>query len=424
MQRSLTMSRLRFLLTIAAVLLSRSAYAGDNWPQFRGPKGQGVSAAVDLPVVWSDTENVVWKVPIEGEGWSSPVLFDGRVYLSAAVHDDTDSDAGGYSLRVVCLDAKTGEVVWQRDVFRQEGETDAGIHNKNSHASATPLVSEDRLYVHFGHQGTACLDLDGDVIWRSNQLPYEPVHGNGGSPVLAGDALVFSCDGAEAPFVAALDRTSGDVLWKTPRPGDAAKKFSFSTPLAITVDGRQQVVSPGSDAVCAYDPETGREIWRVTYDGYSVIPRPVFGHGLVYVCTGFGSPSLLAIRPDGSGDVTETHVVWSLNRGVPHTPSLLLLGDEIYMVSDKGIASCVDAHSGEVHWTERLDGAFSASPVYADGKIYFQAEEGEGFVIKADKQFELIARNELKARTLASYAIGERALFIRTDGHLYRIERL
>jgi outer membrane protein assembly factor BamB len=235
--------------------------------------------------------------------------------------------------------------------------------------------------------------------------------------------LIFSCDGASDPFIVALDRHTGEETWRTARPTEATKKFSFSTPTLIEVEGRPQVISPGSDCVCALDPSTGEILWLCRYDGYSVIPKPVYAHGLVYICTGYNRPSLLAIRPDGTGDVTDTHIAWQTNRAVPHTASLLILDDELYMVSDNGVASCLDARTGEVHWSERLGGSFSASPVYADGRIYFQDEAGNATVIRPGTQFEKLAENAMNQRTLASYAIADNAIFLRTAERLYRIEQ-
>jgi outer membrane protein assembly factor BamB len=409
----------RLLALTAAVSLAAAGARADNWPEFRGPTGQGVYKGT-LPLEWGPGRNVAWKQAVPGRGWSSPVVWEGRVYLTTAV--PVDGAPGELSLDALALDARSGKPLWQTAVFRQPA-TAPRIQAKNSHASPTPIVDGRRLYVHFGHQGTACLDLDGKVRWRNTELKYPPVHGNGGSPILAGELLVFSCDGGSDPFVAALERGTGKVRWKVPRGIDAFKSFSFSTPLLIEVNGAKQIVSPGSDAVMAYEPATGKEIWRVGYPGgYSVIPRPVHGHGLVFVCTGYESPRLLAIRPDGRGDVTATHVAWRARQGVSHTPSLLLDGDELYMVSDAGFASCLDARTGREHWRKRLPGAYSASPLLAGGRVYFQNEAGTGVVVRAGKEYKELARNALDERTLASYAAADGALFIRTDRHLYRIE--
>jgi outer membrane protein assembly factor BamB len=405
----------------AAVLLPVPAQAED-WPEFRGPTGQGIVQGTRLPVEWSPTENVTWKQSLPGTGWSSPVVVKGRIYLTTSV-PVADSAAGDQSLRALCLDAKKGKILWDKEVFRQDGRKAPGIHSKNSHASPTPLVYGGRLYVHFGHQGTACLDLTGKVLWKNNSFKYEPVHGNGGSPILVDNALVFSCDGGEEGFVVALDRKTGKVLWKADRSVDAVKKFSFGTPLLITVKGQKQIISPGSNMVGAYDPKTGKEIWRVRYDGYSVIPRPVYGQGLLFICTGYNFPSLLAIRPDGKGDVTATHVAWTTRRAAPHTPSPVLVGSELYMVSDRGVATCLDAKTGRVYWQKRIGGDYSASPLYAGGKLYFQSEDGNGVVLQAGKEFKQLAKNVMDERTLASYAVADGALFLRTKTKLYRIEK-
>ena len=408
-----------FLCLLTFVSTVASTAIAEDWAQFRGPTGQGLSSAKGLPTQWSVEQNVAWRVPIAGQGWSSPVVQDGRIYLTTAVPDG-GKDAG-YSLRAICIAADDGQQLWDIEVFRQ-GPDAPGIHTKNSHASPTPLVAGERLFVHFGHQGTAALDLEGNILWRNTSIKYAPVHGNGGSPALVGSSLIFSCDGAKDPFVVALNAETGDEIWRTPRPNDTIKAFSFSTPLAIEIKGQTQVVVPGSDVVCAYDPESGRELWNVKYDGYSVIPRPVFGHGRIYISTGYDSPKLLAIRVDGEGEKPEPHIEWTMTRGAPNTPSPLLVGDELYVVSDGGIATCVDAKTGEEQWQQRLGGKFSASPIYADGRIYFQNEEGIGTVIRAGREFEKLATNKLNEGTLASHAVADSDLLIRTEKHLYRIK--
>jgi outer membrane protein assembly factor BamB len=407
------------LAVVTACLLAPRA-PGADWTEFRGPTGQGTSTETGLPVEWSSTKNVAWKVPLPGSGWSSPVVYQGRVYLTAAV--PVNGRPGDLSLRALCLDAANGKMLWDKVVFRQDRGRSTASHPKNSHASPTPLTDGERLYVHFGHQGTACLDLAGKVLWTNRTLTYSPVHGNGGSPILADDLLVFSCDGGDRRFVAALDKMSGKVRWKTDREADAPRKFSFSTPLLIEVEGRKLVVSPGSNVVCAYEAASGKEVWRVRYDGYSVIPRPVFGHGLLFLSSGYDSPTVLAIRPEGAGDLTETNVAWTLKKGAPHTPSPLLVGDELYLVSDGGLATCVDARTGKEHWQKRIGGNYSASPLYADGKVYFPSEDGTTTVVAAGTTFRQLARNVLGERALASFAAADGALFIRTEKNLYRIQ--
>lgn len=397
-----------FLLSLTASLSSQN-----EWPQFRGPGGQGHSGESGIPLEWSETRNVAWKVPVAGRGWSSPVISGGRIWLTTAV-----AQARGASLRLLCFDAENGREIFNVEVYRV---SNANLKNeKNSHASPTPIVDGDRVYVHFGGDGTAALDAaTGKVLW-SKRFPYESQHGSGGSPVLHNDLLIFSGDGHLEAWVIALDKRTGDVRWKTDRrrPFDQA----YTTPLVISVNGRDQVVSVGAYRVAAYDAGTGREIWRVDYDdGFSNVPRPVFSHGLVFITTGFFQPAVLAIRPDGEGDVTDTHVAWSTTRGAPFTPSPIAVGDELYIVSDLGVLSCVDARTGKVHWQQRLGGNYSASPVFADGRIYFLSEEGVATVIAPGTTFRKLAVNELDGATLASMAVAGGSIFIRSLTHLYRI---
>jgi outer membrane protein assembly factor BamB len=275
------------------------------------------------------------------------------------------------------------------------------------------------VFVHFGADGTAALTSAGEIVWKTT-LPYESQHGAGGSPIVYQDRLIFSSDGHDTAFLIALDVKTGKVRWKTHRrsPFDQA----YTTPLAIRVGDRDQIVSVGAHRAAAYDPDTGREIWRVQYrDGFSNVPRPVYGHGLVYIATGFQQPSLIAVRADGTGDVTKTHIAWSLRRGAPLTPSPLLVGEELYMLTDGGILTCVDARSGAIHWQMRLGGTYAASPVYADGRIYLLGEHGGAMAIAPGREFRRLGASTLDGAMLASMAVAEESFFIRTDSHLYRI---
>lgn len=395
-----------------------------EWTEFRGPQGQGHSDATNLPRSWSETENIKWRVEL-ASGWSSPVVANGRIYLTTSVPDREDSSKG-QSLRVVCLAAGDGATLWDVEAFHHDGEN-VEIHEKNSHASPTPIIDGEHLYVHFGPHGTACLTTDGAVLWKNEELKYEPQHGNGGCPALANDHLIICCDGKDQRYVVALNKHTGKQAWRTERELKPSRGFSFCTPTLITIEGRIQAICPGSGGVWSYDAETGEQLWRVSYgEGYSVVPRPVVANDMIYVCSGFGDSQLFAIDPNGSGDVTDTHVKWKTKKGVPKSPSVLVVDKELYMVDDRGIASCLNAITGELHWQERLPGGFSASPVLADGVIYFQNETGETTVIKPGTQFEKIATNQLgdgKNRTFASFAFVDSAILLRNETHLYRIEK-
>jgi len=416
---------LHVMLSVLVCCLSgfnSNARAGD-WPQFRGPTGQGISTATDVPTQWSPTKNVTWKTPIPGKGWSSPIVYQGRIYLTTAVKPP-GATGNERSLRALCLDAQTGKTLWNIEVFQQPDSELASIHRKNSHASSTPIAEGKYVYLHFGTQGTACLTLDGKTVWKTRKLKYDPRHGNGNSPVIVDDLLIINCDGYDVQYIVALDKTTGNIRWKKDRPDVGTEKgFSFATPLVIETGGNKQVISPASDQVVAYEPSTGNSIWTLRYDGFSVIPRPVYAHGMAFFSTGYMRPKLLAVETGGKGDVTDSHLKWSIARGAPNTPSPLVVGRELYFVSDKGVASCVDARTGTTHWRRRLGGNFSASPLYADGNIYFQSEDGVTTVVKAGKTFQEVAKNALEERTFASIAVADQALFIRTETQLYRIEK-
>ncbi len=393
--------------------------AGENWPQFRGPDGQGHADANGLPLTWSETQNVVWKTAIPGRGWSSPVIEDDRIWLTTAADE-------GRSLRALCIHATTGRIIHDIEVFRLDNPPP--INAKNSYASPTPIVDVGQVFVHFGTFGTACLDAQsGKILWKNRELRLDHKEGPGGSPALCGELLIMICDGIDVQYVAALDRRSGSLRWKTDRSGPVNEDFdqrkAYSTPLLIDVNGQPQAVCVGADRVIAYDPATGAERWWAFFDGYSTVPRPVHGHGLVYFSTGYNSPELWAIRADSVGNVTESGVVWRYMKQMPTNPSPILVGSEIYVVSDRGVATCLDALTGRDIWVARLGGNYSASPIHAAGRIYFFSEDGETHVVRSGTQYELLATNQLDGQFMASPAVVGQALILRTDTHLYRIEQ-
>ncbi len=401
----------RLAALVIAVCCAVVSARAEDWPQFRGTTGQGHSPERGLPLEWSESKNVMWKVEVPGLGWSSPVVANGRVWLTNANEDH------GISLGALAFEAATGRQLVNVEVFRisRPGE----INPKNSRASPTPIIDGDRVYVHFGADGTAALTTAGEILWRA-RFSYDSQHGNGGSPVLYQDLLIFNCDGYDTAFVVALDKQTGKVRWKTSRRRPWSQ--AYSTPLVIRVGDRDQLVSVGAFRTVAYDPLTGQEIWRVSYgEGFSNVPRPVFAEGVVYIATGFDEPSLLAVRTDGTGDVTRTHVMWTLRRSVPYISSPVIVGDELYMVSDIGVASSVDRKTGRIYWQHRLGGDYSASPIFADGRIYFLSEDGVATAIAPGQEFRLLARNELDGLVQASMAVSEGSIFIRSNRHLYRI---
>ena len=414
------MHRTICMATVLLACLEVFAIAAD-WPQFRGPGGQGHSDAKGLPVTWSESEHIKWKVEVPGLGWSSPSIQGSRIWLTSSMED-------GKSLHVLALDRETGSVVHDVEVFRLE---DAGaIHKKNSHASPTALIEGDRVYVHFGAHGTACVSTDGQVVWKNLELKHNHRHGPGGSPVIYEDLLILNCDGSDVQFVVALDKNDGRIRWKKKREhigedrlsGKSNVPMAYSTPLLTEINGRTHLLSCGADSIVSYNPSNGDEYWWFRYDGYSNVPRPVVGKGMVFISSGYDRPEFFAVRIDGTGDVTESHLGWNMKKAAPLNPSPLLVGDELYLVSDNGIATCVDAMTGTQHWQERLGGNFSASPTFADGRIYFLDEDGVTTVIAPGRTFEKLATNTLEGRTLATPAFVDRSIFLRTDTHLYRIE--
>jgi outer membrane protein assembly factor BamB len=410
-----------FLLVAAAPLRGQ-------WPQFRGADGLGTSQAHRPPLTWSEEKNITWKTPIHGRGWSSPVVLEGRVWVTTATED-------GRELSVIAVDQESGAIIHDLRVFQVESPQFR--HPFNSYASPTPVLEPGRVYATFGSAGTAAIDAKtGKVVWERRDLECNHFRGAGSSPIIFRNLLIMHFDGSDVQYVVALDKNTGKTVWKTPRSidfkdltpegkpkADGDFRKAFSTPHVIEVGGEPVLISLGGKAAYGYDPMTGKERWRLEERGsHSASTRPVAGHGMVFYPTGFDSPKLVAIKPDGAGDVTNTHVVWRMERAVPNKPSILLVEDLIFMINDVGIASAVEARTGALVWQSRVGGTFSASPVSAGGRVYMFDEDGKTTVIEAGREFRILAQNELENGFMASPAMAGDALFVRTTRDLYRIE--
>ncbi len=406
-----------FILILAAT--TSTVARAENWNQLRGPQANGHSSSKSLPTEWNETKNVTWKTAIAGKAWSSPVVWGDQIWVTNATPD-------GKKLSAICVDAKSGRIV--HDILVYEIAKPMYCHPYNSYGSPTPIIDEGRVWVHFGSAGTACLDTaSGKVLWSRQDFPCNHHRGPGSSPIIFRNLLIVTFDGYDLQYVVALDKNTGKTAWKKDRDIDYGTdngdvKKSYCTPTVIEHEGRLQLIDPSSVATIAYNPLTGDELWKVYHGGFNAAARPLYGHGLVFINLE-GGLRLLAVRPDGSGDVTKTHIAWSTKKSTPTRPSQLLVGDYYYMVNDKGVVSCLDVKSGEATWTHRTEGRHSASPIYADGRIFLFGEDGDMRVIEANpKEFKLVGASSLDAGCMASPAVVDDALIVRTKTHLYRIE--
>ena len=406
-------------ITLSLAMSLGTVLAADNWPELRGPDRDGHADARKLPLTWSETNHVVWKTPIHDLGWSSPVIWGDQIWLTTAAED-------GQRLFAVCVQRDTGKITRDIQVFATEKPDH--VASVNSYASPTSAIEAGRVYVHYGTYGTACLDTgSGAILWTRRDLRCDHHEGPGSSLMLHQNLLIFNVDGRDVQYVVALDKATGKTVWKTERsvdfsPFSSNQRKAFCTPIVIEAAGRPQLISPGAKAMMAYDPATGTELWKVSYNGWSMVPRPLFGHGFVYVINDYERPELWAVRPDGQGDVTGTHVAWRVTKDMPATASLLLVNDLLYMVNDQGFALCLDAKTGALVWRERLKGKHSASPLYGAGRIYFFSEKGLASVLEPGRTFKLLAENQLEDRQMATPAVTGEAFILRTKSHLYRLE--
>jgi outer membrane protein assembly factor BamB len=426
-RRSFHRRRSRHCATWAPLfLVAITLPANAQWPEFRGPQGAATSQSDKLPLVWSEEKNVTWKTEIHGRAWSSPVIQDNQVWLTTASED-------GRELSALAIDLDSGKILHDVQLFRVEKPQE--IHPVNSYASPTPAIESGRVYVTFGYGGTAALDTrSAKVIWDRRDLQINHYRGPGASPILFRNLLIMHFDGSDRQFVIALDKLTGKTVWRTERSiafndltpdgkpeGDGDFRKGFATPQIVTTGGAPVLVSLGSKAAYGYDPDTGKEKWRLE-DRSSHTPsmRPVAGHGLVFFGTGWAGP-LQAISLDPAG-VAAPQIIWSMTRAVPKKPSIVLVGDLIFMVNDSGIVTCLEATTGKTVWTDRLPGEYSASPVTGAGRVYFFNEEGQTTVIEAARSFKVVAENHLDDGFMASAAVAGNSLVLRTIRHLYRID--
>ena len=430
---TMTRQQLFWYLTICSILLAPSIVLGD-WPQFRGPWGMGIASApgdakpLGLPLNWSETENVTWKTAIPHRGWSTPVVMDGRVWLTTATIE-------GHDFFVICLDASSGQVLLNRRLFHTDNPEPLG-NDVNCYASPSPVVEPGRVYISFGSYGTACLDTTTHKeLWRRTDIPCRHYRGPGSSPILFENLLIITLDGVDLQYVIALDKKTGQTIWKTDRTAnwddldDDGKPHSegdlrkaFSTPIIVKVNGKTQMISAGSKAAYGYDPATGHELWKVRHIDYTSATSPLFAKGTTYILTGFGRAEMFAIDATGTGDVTDSNVLWKIRRNMPRTPSPLLIGDIIYTLADNGVVSCLEAATGEQIWRQRIEGDYASSLLYADERIYCFSRDGVATVLKAGRTFEALSTNTLDSGFMASPAASDGALFLRTKTHVYKIE--
>lgn len=429
------MRMLPLLVALLTVLAAPALADEPYWNQFRGPHADGSTTVKGLPVKFGeDSPEIVWKTPVTGRAWSSPVVWGDQIWVTNApevvrLANEFEVVKLDQPLRLsaVCLDFNTGKVLHDITVF--EVSTPQYTHATNGYASPTPWIEEGRIWVHFGSYGTACLDTKtGRKLWERTDLKCNHWRGPGSSPVIDGDRLFLCFDGFDKQFIVCLDKNTGKTLWLKDRGvdygtdnGDAKK--AYSTPRIIEANGRRVLVSPFAMATIGYDIETGNPVWTVRHGGMNAAARPLFGNGLVYINAGDGKDALIAIKPDGEGDLSKSGIVWRTGRLVPKRPSQLLVGEDYFMMNDDGVLTCLNALTGEERWSRRLDGKYWASPLVADGLLYFFSQDGRVEVVKAAHEFELVAENKLGDGFTASPAVAGKSLILRSTSHVYRVEK-
>jgi len=408
-------------LLIIWMVISCPVWA-ENWPCFRGATRQGISREKNLPLHWSDTEHIAWKKVIPGVGWSSPIVYEDHVYLSTATEE-------GVSFRLLCLERKSGRVLWNQEVKRQKAGHKQGL---NSYATPTPVTDGHIIYVLATDGSLTAVSREGEIQWTNEEVNFYGHHGLAVSPVLHDDLVIIAFDGSSSgpnnkvgwqipwdqAVIMAYDKHTGAVRWRARR---GLSRIAHVVPQPLTRNGKTELISAAGDVIQGFDIKTGARIWTARCSGEGVVPSVVIGDDLIFATTGFGDSEILAVRPGGRGDVTDSHIVWRVSKDVPHVPSFLYAQPHLYVLTEGGVISCLQAASGELVWRERLRGRYSASPVWAQGKIHFLSEKGVCTVIQAGPEFKVLATNDLKEKCCASPAISQGCIFIRSEKHLFCI---
>lgn len=421
------MKKLLLIICLDLVICGSAFSQDKNWTHFRGSNLNGISATSGIPLKWDDS-SVIWKTEIHGKGHSSPVVYDNQVWITTGTPD-------GKELYAVCTDIETGKIIHDIKLFTAEKVE--GKHSINTYASPTPCIEKDRVYVHFGSLGTACVKTtDGSVVWKRTDLKCKHVQGPGSSPIIYKNLLILHYEGTDVRFIVALDKTTGEQVWRTDRPEEPYEALpqigrkAYVTPLIMKVRGKDLMISVGSAACFAYEPATGKEVWRVVRGAESTVPMPVTEKGIIYYYTGYmvddeapNFTEFLAVNPDGKGDITATNIIWRKrdNQNTNQMLTPVIKDGLIYTMNTKNMLMCIDAKTGKELWSERQKANFNASPVYVDGNVWFFSVKGDVICIKAGRKYEVLAQNVMDSGIWATPAFVRNSAIVRTEKYLYRI---
>ena len=416
-----------FRIILLVVLSFQSAKSQqNNWTHLRGSNLNGISESTNTPVQWNDSTNILWKTNIEGKGWSSPVVFGDQVWITSATDD-------GKRMSGICLDLNSGAEIYNLNIF--QSDTAFQKHPVNTYATPTPCIEKDFVYLHFGTYGTACINTtNGITVWKRTDLNCNHVQGAGSSPILYKNLLILHIEGIDVQYLIALNKKTGETVWKTERPAAVYEpllpigKKAYITPIIVKENGHNLLISNGSAVCCAYNPETGEEIWRFVEGEDSTIAMPLEENGIVYFYPGFISSAngekyaeLIALNPEGKGDITKTNVIWKFKSPVLQLLTPLIKDGLIYTIDTRNVLYCIDAKTGAEVYSKKLKQKYNSSPVYANGYIYFTSVKGETMIIKAGKLLQIVAENKLPGEVYATPAFVGNSILLRTDSQIYRI---